>query len=259
MAINHLTKDHVLDILDYYPYYNCRPPSEPDADSLISEVSDIASKIDSVDDLDELPGLVKELNSLKSPDFSDFLYYHDKVYETMDNFRSSIVNALNFSGGVHEEGDLDGLSIDQLLEIIENMRSELSNYIPYAGSVSGYITTGKIIPLFAGVFNALGLKHSTLIPNISRGEYECTSTNPNIRALWTGHSLHVYRKDCVLNVTEDKVGMQLPGDQGYHQIKISDLNKIFPDWTKPTKEQGDLFKMLYPNHQYNLDMIFGDI
>lgn len=259
MAINHLTRDHVLEILDYYPHYNSRPPAEPTVDSLLTEIAEIASKLEGVDEVEDIGPLVKDLNNIDGPDFSDFLEYHDNVYEKMDEFRSSIVKALEVSGGVHDSSDLESLSVDQLISMVEDMRSELSEHLPYAGPVSAYISSNKIVPLFAEVLLALGLKHSTMLPNISRGEYECSSTNPNIRAVWVGHALYVYRNGCVLNVTEDMIGMQLPGDKGYHRIKASDVKKIFPEWTKPTKEQGDLFKMLYPNHQYNLDKIFGDI
>ncbi|URC22287.1 hypothetical protein CHUUTOTORO_02020 [Serratia phage vB_SmaM-ChuuTotoro] len=259
MAINHLTRDHVLEILDYYPHYNCTTPAKPTADSLLSEIAEVSSKLDGVEDIDEIGPLVKELNSIDAPDFSDFIEYHGNVYEKMDEFRSSIVKALEVSGGVHDSSDLEYLSVDQLISMVEDMRSELSEHLPYAGTVSAYISSNKIVPLFAEVLLALGLKHSTMLPNISRGEYECSSTNPNIRAVWVGHALYVYRNGCVLNVTEDMIGMQLPGDERYHRIKVSDVKKIFPEWTKPTKEQGDLFRMLYPNHQYNLDKIFGDI
>lgn len=259
MALSHLTRDHVLDIIDYYPYYNCRAPSEPTIDTLMNEISEISTKIQGADDVEDAENFAKELDKLEGPDFSDFLEYHDAIYEKMDNFRSSIVNALDASGGVFESANLNELSVDQLIEMVENMRSELEEQIPYAGTVSGYISDRKIIPQFAEVLVSLGLNNSTLYPNIKRGEYECRSINPDIRVVWAGHALYVYRNGCVLNVTEDKIGMQQPGDKEYQNIMMKQVKKIFPDWTKPTKEQGDLFQMLYPNHQYNLDMIFGDI
>ncbi|AXN57872.1 hypothetical protein [Acinetobacter phage ABPH49] len=259
MPLNHITMDHVLGVTEYYANYNCKTPASPSADDLMSEIATIANNLDNADDLDDVHPLVKELNSLSAPDFSDFMEYHDKVYEKMDDFRHDVVCALEASGGLHEEPDLDELSLEQLKIMVTHMREELTRNLPYAMTVDSHIAAHKVAPLFVEVITSLGLRRCTMYPDLKRGEYQIMDPVQGIRAVWCGHGFYVYRNGCVLNLTEGKVGMQLPGDSGYLTIPIAEVKKIFVDWTKPTKEEGDLFQMIYPSHQYNLDKIFGDI
>lgn len=259
MPLNHITLDHVLGLTDYYANYNSKSPDAPSADALMSEIATIANNLDNINEVDDVYPLVKELHAVSAPDFSDFTDYHQRVYEKMDDFRHDVVRALEASGGVHEDPDLDDLSRQQLKIMVINMREELTRNLPYAMTADSHIAAHKVALLFVEVITALGLRRCTMYPDLKRGEYEIMDPVQGIRAVWCGHGLHVYRKDCVLNVTEDKIGMQCPGDSGYLTIGIDKIKKIFVDWTKPTKEEGELFQMLYPTHQYNLDKIFGDI
>lgn len=259
MALNSITTDHVLGITEYYARYNSKTPEDPSADTLMSEIYSIASTLGGVDDLGDVPSVVKDLNSLSPPDFSDFIDYHQRVYEKMEDFRSSVCNALEVTGSVHEDPDLSALTREELEDVVLKMREELSLNLPYAATVKSHIVGHKVCPLFAEMFSAFGVSFHTMFPDIKRGNYFVDAPEIGLRMVWTGRSLHIHRNRCILNVTEDKIGMQGQGDSGYLTIDVYKIKKIFVDWTKPTKEEGDLFQMLYPTHQYNLDKIFGDI
>lgn len=247
--LNRLEQEHFLGILDYTPQWNCQSPKFPDNNTLQREISDISTQVADLEDGAEASRAIDKLDLNVDKEFYE---YHQVVEEKMGAFWECIRLAIQAGEG----RKLEDLSRDELEDLVGQMLDELSQECPDVMYMNHH--KRKIYYQFYDLFVAWGLESVVFFPEIN-GTNSFVHDNyadKVTKVQWFGNYVRFTHGDETMKL--QKAGIRFSqtskSDEG-RLVDYSTLSEYFKDWKNPEPEEVNLFKMVYPEVQYNVDVI----
>lgn len=246
--LNRLEQEHFLGILDYTPQWNCRKPKFPNNDALWKEVNDISIQVADLEDGTEASRAIDKLDLTLDQEFYE---YHQVVASKMEAFWECIRRAIQ----VGEDRKLEDLSREDLEDLLGQMLDELSQECPDVMYMNHH--KRKIYYQFYDLFVAWGLESVVFFPEIN-GTSSFVHDNyadKVTKVQWFGDHVLFTHGNQTMKLQEEGVRFSQRSDGAGRLVDYSTLSEYFKDWKKPEPEEVNLFKMLFPEMLYNLDVI----